>query len=128
MQYESRLNPREGGVTLILSLYVVLDPASILFTPKRYGIPGIPQKKLKFWQPKRISPFCTLTSRKDHKMHRNYPLKPVLFVITSKKYSQKLHIQKNINFSENHIFLKFKILNLIFKILNPQNWSEPTYI
>ena len=43
------------------------------FTPNKYQEFQALLKYLKFYQPKKNPPFCTLTLRKDPKMHRNYP-------------------------------------------------------
>ena len=64
-------NPRGGGGTLNFSVYVGLGPASILHPPKNVKNFKHPKKYQKFQQPQKISQFCTMTLRKDPKMHRN---------------------------------------------------------
>ena len=88
-------------------------PKNISSTPKTIWI---------FSNPKNTPPppFCTLTLRKDLKMHRNDPPKysPIWWWIPQ-KYPQ-ISIPKNIHFSEN----PRKYWNS--KFWTPKNWPEPT--
>ena len=92
-------SPRGG--TLIFSAYVGSDLASTVHPKKISGISSTPKKYLKFYQPKKISKFCTLTLEKDPKLHRNDPqTSPILW--WSQKNIHKIFIPpKNIHFSEN---------------------------
>ena len=71
-----RFNPQGGGGgggTLNFSSYVGLGPASALH-PKKYQEFQAPPKNIwNFSNPQKISPFRTMTYRKDPKMHRKYP-------------------------------------------------------
>ena len=62
-----------GGGTLIFSTYVGSDPASTVH-PKNIWNFKHPKKNIWiFTNPQKYPPFCTLTLRKDPKMHRNGP-------------------------------------------------------
>ena len=94
-KFNRPLAPRGG--TLIFSSYVGLGTASTVH-PKKYQEFQAPPKNIwNFTKPKKYPPFCTLTLRKDLKMHRNDPN----FVMIPQKYPQNLHTPKNIHFSEN---------------------------
>ena len=54
-----------GGGPLNFSSYVGSGQASTLHPQKISGISSNPKKYLKFYQPKKVSPFCTMTVRKD---------------------------------------------------------------
>ena len=64
--------PRGGG-TLIFTSYVGSGPASTIHLQKISGISSTPKKYLKFYNPQKNPPFCTLTLRKYIEMHRNDP-------------------------------------------------------
>ena len=109
--------PGVGGYTLIFSAYVGLDPASSAHPKKISGILSTPKKYLKFWQPKKISQFCTLTLKKTLNCIE-MALKLAQFCDDPKKISTKSSYPK--------ICKPQKILK--FRILNPKKWAEPTYV
>ena len=89
-----------GGGTLIFSAYVGSDPASTVH-PKKYQKFQAPQKNIwNFSNPPKISQFCTLTLKKDPKLHRNDP-QTSPFCDDPKKISTKSSYPKKI-----FIFLK----------------------
>ena len=65
------MSPRGGG-TLIFSSYVGSDPASTVH-PKKHEEFQAPQKNIKILATPKNTQFCTLTLKKDPKMHRNDP-------------------------------------------------------
>ena len=62
-----------GGGTFNFSAYVGSGLASTLHLKKISGISSTPKKYLKFQQPPKIYPFCTMILKRDPKMHRNDP-------------------------------------------------------
>ena len=62
-----------GAGTLNFSAYVGSDPASTLHPPKNIRNFKHPKKLFEILETPKIPPFCTLTLRKDLKMHRNDP-------------------------------------------------------
>ena len=92
----------QGG-TLIFSSYLGSGPASTVHPKKNIRNFKHPKKYLKFWQPSKNPQFCTLTLRKDPKMHRNDHLL---------EYSPS----NGTMFFGNNIKSKMGILNLIRKI------------
>ena len=99
-----------------------LGPSIYCLPPKYIGnISQTPKNICNFGLPKIISPSCTLTLRK--------PLKSLKCIEMTSKTSPILlwYIHKIFIPPKIMIFLKPpKILK--FKILNPQKWSQPTYI
>ena len=116
------MHSQGGGGTLIFSAYIGSDPASTIHPKKISGISSTPKKYLKFYQPQKISQFCTLTLKRDRKLHRNDPQTSPILWWPPKKYPQNLHTPKKYSF-----FWKLKKI-LKFRILNPKKWAEPTYV
>ena len=90
----------QGG-TLIFSAYVGSDPAYTVHPPKNIGNFKHPKKYLKFKQPPKISQFCTLSLKKDPKLHRNDPQTSPILWWPHKNIHKILIPKKNIHFSEN---------------------------
>ena len=98
-----------------------LRPPFTVHPPKKSRISSTPKNIWNFSNPKKISQFCTLTLKKDPKLHRNDPqTSPILW--WPPKISTKSSYPKNIHFSEN----PKKVLK--FRILNPKKWADPTYM
>ena len=57
----------------MFSSYLSLDPASTVSPNKISGISGIHKEIFEILATQKLSPFCTLTLRKDPKKHRNDP-------------------------------------------------------
>ena len=117
-----------GGGGLYSHFFFIhrLGPSIYRSRKKISVISSTPKNIWNFTNPKIYPPFCTMTLRKEHKMHRNDPkYSPILWwpppPPQKKKYPQNLHTPKNI-----HFFWKTpKILK--FKILNPKKWPELMY-
>ena len=66
-------SPSPQGGTLNFSTYVGSGPSIYPSPPKNIRNFKHPQKILEILATQKISPFCTMTLRKDPKMHRNNP-------------------------------------------------------
>ena len=95
------MSPGAGG-TLIFSPNVGLGPASRKKIQSEYCFEpaSTVHPKINIRNFKKYCRFCTLSLRKDPKMHRNDPY-IAQFCDNPRKYSQNLHTQNNIHFSEH---------------------------
>ena len=94
------------------------------------GISGIPQKKtFEILATPKISPLCTLTSRKYPKFDRNYSLNQSSYMLTPQNM-HKIFILKNIYLFETpkHIEIQDFDPPPQKKKKKKKKWPEPTYV